>query len=129
MNTHNLICDFGKYTGILYTRIPVSYLMWMINIKHEKANIAKAELKRRGTILPTLDISGHAIDRASLKCQYLWKEDRKENEGLYSWLIRISMEALSKFKLDKDSCIFYKKMKLAFTMDGEWPILKTVMRQ
>lgn len=127
MNTHNLICDFGRHKGLLYTRLPVQYLKWMVQSSHSKAEIAKAELERRGTVTPNLEISGHAIDRASLNCRKIWHETAKDNnEGIHAWLVRICEEALSEYKPDEESSIFYKGMKLVFE-SGEWPVLKTII--
>jgi hypothetical protein len=127
INTHNLIVDFGKHKGELYTRLPVSYLFWMTNANHSRADIAKAELERRGTVLPTLDISGHAIDRASLSCRKIWHQTKQENEGLHAWLVRITTEAIAENKQDKSGRYCYNGMRFAVEMDGCWPVLKTVM--
>ena len=127
MNTHNLICDFGRHKGMPYTRIPVSYLKWMIQSSHSSAEIARAELDRRGIVTPNLEISGHAIDRASLNCRKIWHQTAKdENEGLHAWLCRICEEALSKFETNEENTIFYNGLKLVF-VPGEWPVLKTLM--
>ncbi|KTF09848.1 MAG: hypothetical protein ACI6PR_10905 [Pseudoalteromonas sp.] len=45
-NTHT-ICDFGLHKGEAYTKLPASFLIWMISTKHRQSNFAKAELKRR----------------------------------------------------------------------------------
>ena len=37
INTHGLVCDFGRHKGIPYTRLPVSYLTWMVNRTHSKS--------------------------------------------------------------------------------------------
>lgn len=121
MDTHHLIMSSGRHKGERVTRVPVSYLKWMINVNHSLADVAKAELKRRGTTTPKLEISGHAIDRASLRYRWLWHETAKDkNEGLNSWLIRIAEKCLNE-RTDK-----FNKMKLVFEMDGCWPVLKTV---
>ena len=127
MDTHGLTINNGKHAGTLYTRLPVSYLKWMVNVNHSQCEIAKAELKRRGTVTPDLDISGHAIDRASLHCRKIWHEDRVLDEGLHAWLVRIATEALEANET-KNGKYLWKGMKLAFEQDGNWPVLKTVMR-
>jgi hypothetical protein len=127
LNTHNMVCDFGRHSGELYTRIPVSYLRWMVNSNHSKAGIAQAELDRRGTTVPDLDISGHAIDRASLACRKLWHETRGKDEGLHAWLVRMSTAALQEGER-RDGKIYHGGMVFAFEEDGCWPVLKTVMR-
>ncbi len=129
INTHHLICEFGKHKGERFTRLPASYLKWMVNINHSQADIAQAELKRRGTVTPDLDISGHAIDRASLHCRKLWHQTRQENEGIHAWLVRISSEALMQGKRDEKGRYQWKELRLIFEMDGQWPVLKTVIRK
>jgi spore germination protein GerM len=42
-----LICDFGLHKGEPYTRVPASFLTWMIGANHKKSHIAVQELKRR----------------------------------------------------------------------------------
>ena len=126
MNTHNLVCDFGRHAGELYTRIPISYLRWMVNNGHSKASIAQAELDRRGTTVPTLEISGHAIDRASQKLLTVWQESREGDEGLHSWLHRNAEIALSAGDYDGDNRI-YGKIKWCFSFGESWPTLVTVM--
>ena len=70
INTHNVRIEFGKYRGELVTRLPISYLEWLINEGTHFAPVAEAELKRRG-YKPgkgkRVDITNHAIDRASIR--------------------------------------------------------------
>ena len=96
VDTHNLVCTFGKHRGTLWTRIPPSYLVWMINTGHSRAAIAQAELDRRGMSQPSVDVSARAIDRASLRLLDLWQRtrNRDKNEGLHAWLTRMATEAL-----------------------------------
>jgi hypothetical protein len=139
INTHGLVCDFGMYRGQPYTRIPVSYLRWMISAGHSKANIAEAEIKRRGTTIPTIEISGHAIDRASRHCLWLWKLRKNRDQGIYSWLHELASYALNSGKPDKDGRITVSydlprnhggKATLVFVFTGLnslLPALKTVV--
>lgn len=128
INTHGLKVGFGKaHPGKLYTRVPISYLLWMVNKKTPEHEIAAAELKRRGTQKPTMEISGHAIDRASQKLIGKWTETRKPDEGLHAWLIRMGTEARARGR-KKDEQYLHAGMKFVFEEDSlEWPILKTVM--
>lgn len=87
VNTHNLVVDFGRHKGQLWTRIPISYLKWLVNSRTQWANIAQSELDRRGVVTPDeLEITGHALDRASLNCLKEWKKTRYRDEGLHAWL-------------------------------------------
>lgn len=126
INTHNLIVDFGKHKGERWTRIPVGYLKWLINEGTQYSDIAKAELKRRGTILEyDMEISSHAVDRASTACIKRWEKTRKKGEGLHSWLVRMSKAAI-KQEGEKEK-ITYKKITFVFCYGELYPTLKTVM--
>ena len=122
----NLV-DFGRHIDKPYTRVPVSYLLWMVNISHSRSDHAQEELTRRGTVLPDLDISGHALDRASLHCRKIWHEDRGPEEGLHAWLVRVAGEALETGEKKKDR-YHWKGLKFVFEEDLSWPVLKTIMR-
>lgn len=128
-NTHNLTIKFGKHKGERYTRLPISYLKWMINempVTSEAHKIAQAELDRRGNTMPSeVDISNHAIDKASLRVRKSWHQDRGQDEGLYSWLARVCTEALSKSDAER---IKHKGCVLVFTYGNNFPTLKTVMK-
>lgn len=127
IDTHHLICDFGKFKGERYTRIPVSYLKWMVNVGHTYAEIAQAELDRRGTVTPDIEISGHAIDRASLTCLKLWQLTREKDEGIHAWIVRMAQDALYSVGGEVEGKVLYMGMKFVFEMDGVWPVLKTIM--
>ena len=117
---------FGRHKGVLITRVPLSYLKWMVCAGTMQAELAEEELKRRGTVTPELDIAIHAVDRASLRLRRRWHETRGQDEGLYSWLVRMATEALKDGK-KTDSGVFYQGMRFIFDRDGVWPVLKTVM--
>ena len=132
INTHNLTVTFGKHKGELWTRLPVSYLRWLAN-ETQGANkeTALAELERRGTVLDrSLELSSHPIDRASLRCRKVWHETAlNDEEGIYSWLLRVATEALSQFEEQarKGEKVKYGGLKLVYTFGDYYPILKTVL--
>ena len=130
IDTHDLIVDFGKHAGERWTRVPVAYLRWMVNAGHGKANIAQAELDRRGISAKdrNLEITGHAIDGASLRCRRIWHEDANDGEGLHAWLLRVCEEGLTEQSPDDEGRVYYKGMKLIFKPGEMYPILLTVMR-
>lgn len=129
INTHHLVVDFGKHKGTPWTRLPVSYVKWLANQSGgPSAEIARAELKRRGTVTPEVEISGHAIDRASQQLIGKWTELRLPNEGLHAWLARMAMEARKQSRQKGDK-VFYAGMKFVFDEGELYPILKTVMRE
>lgn len=99
LDTHNLMITFGKYQGQRWTRLPVDYLVYIVNQfdKEKRAyKLAQSELDRRGTIIDhSVVISSHAINRASISCIKAWRVDRGGGEGLYSWLKRVTEEGLA----------------------------------
>ena len=127
IETKNLIVDFGRHEGERYTRLPVSYLNWMVNSDHSKKEIAQAELKRRGTTMPELDLSGHAIDRFSQFLLSIWNEDKKADEGLHSWMLKNAAEALKTGLKITDEKYLYKDINWIFDLGSCYPVLKTVI--
>lgn len=132
INTHNLIVDFGKHKGERWTRLPLSYLKWLINENTQWKNIALSELERRGTSLDdmkNMEISGHAIDRASIFCAKIWKQTRHREEGIHAWLFRMANLALKDGTIaGPDSDVrFYLDIKWVFSFGEIYPTLKTVM--
>ncbi len=125
--THNLRMVNGKHAGERITRVPQSYLRWMVRAQHEMAEAALAELERRGAHVPALEVTGHAIDRASTRCLKQWKRSRKPDEGLHAWLSRITLEAIQKHGRSR-GVLRHEGMKLVLVEDGAYPVLTTVMR-
>lgn len=127
IDTHGFTMSHGKHAGELITRIPVGYLKWMVQSQHTLAHWAAAELKRRGTTTPDLDVSGHAIDRASLYLRKLWHETKlSDEEGLYSWLCRMAKGALAEGERLDSGKISFGGIKFVFD-EGAYPVVKTVM--
>lgn len=128
LDTHGYrLKNSKRHRDKLITQVPIPYLKWMVNARHQEAAYAQAELDRRGAVTPDLEISPHAINRASLLCRRLWHEDRGEDEGLHAWLVRITGEAMEHGEKLKNGKIAWKGVRLAIEYDCEWPILKTVM--
>lgn len=125
INTHDMIMTNGRHKGERVTRVPVSYLKWMVNAGHGMAEVAQAELDRRGTVTPDCEISGHALDRASLSCRKTWNQTANEGEGLHAWLVRMTMEALAAKRMKGDKFL-HNGMELVIENDGVWPVLKTI---
>jgi hypothetical protein len=146
INTHGLKINFGRHKDTLVTRLPVSYLKWIINTDispldnnliigetvYSWPEIAQAELFRRGTVTPTIEVSGHAIDRASLCCLDLWQNSRSSSnleEGIHAWLVRLATQATQLKSFQTDEKVLFENMYFVFAKDGEWPVLKTVIRK
>jgi len=136
IDTKDLILEFGKkHRGERVQRVPVSYLLWMVDQLDESNPwfaIAQTELNRRGTTIPTIEISGHAIDRASLNpaTRAIWHETSNKDEGLHSWLTRMGQEAQIKGLVEKtgdEMICYYLDIKWVFTVGNCYPSLKTLM--
>lgn len=131
INTHNLIVNFGKHRGEKWTRLPVSYLKWLANEGEDNENqkIAHAELKRRGshTIPNDIEISPHAIDKASIRLRHNFKQTRRnKDEGLYSWLLRNAVEALK--EVNEDGNAYKNGIRFVFKRGHIYNTLLTVMK-
>jgi hypothetical protein len=118
---------FGRHKGQLITRVPVSYLQWMVRDRVGPHEEAEAELKRRGTTRPEVDLTPHAIDRASQRLLPSWQRDGGPEEGLYSWLCRRALEAFNEAEVGSDGKAVHKGIVWVFADEGGWPVVKTVM--
>lgn len=109
MNTHDAIVLGGKHKDERLTRVPVGYLRWAVSTGVEAVKVrlvdgrcvkfcdaARAEIERRGERIQDIEVSGHAVDRASLKLYKDFQATRntEKDEGLYSWLQRIALDGL-----------------------------------
>lgn len=130
LDTHGFIMTQGKHKGERITRVPISYLKWMVRERARDFQYAAAELERRGTVTPSIEISGHAIDSASLRVRKIWHETRHENEGLHAWLCRMAQAAreFGAVSGDKGERREHEGIIFVFEQDGAWPLVKTVMR-
>lgn len=129
LSTEGVKLSFGKHKGKLMTRVPVSYIRWMVNQDNiPMKEYAQAEFKRRGNTMPLVELSGHAIDNASLRVRKIWHETRDVDEGLWSWLQRMTLEAIKEGEEVRGGKIKYKGMKFVIEQGEEFPILKTIMR-
>lgn len=128
INTHGVTINYGKHKGELVTRLPASYLRWMVNENAPMSDYARAEIERRGHRLPEIELSGHAIDNASLRVRKIWHETRGDDEGLYSWLMRVTLEAIEKGERLESGKIKHLNMKFVVEDGEEFPVLKTIMK-
>ena len=140
MNTHHAKVKFGKHDGELLTRVPVNYLNWAVSQncngpvdlqggqRVSMLDAAKAEIERRGERLQTVDVSGHAVDRFSLKFMRQYNEHRLENEGLYSFLGRITEQLVNDdIEVEQDSKTTFKWNGCKFVVQNlAIPVLITV---
>ena len=96
----NAEIGFGKYKGELWTRLPIPYLKYLSNTATGAVQaIALSELNRRGVDAKSglgMEITMHAVDRASQKLLNKWAAERIDDEGLATWLARTGHEAIEK---------------------------------
>jgi hypothetical protein len=128
INPHGVTISFGKHKGELFTRLPRSYIRWMINEKTPQYEVAQAEFERRGDTMPKVELSGHAIDNASIRIWKTFQARKDKQEGLYSWLQRMTLEAIKHGEPMGDGIHWYKGMKFCIAEGEEFPTLKTIMR-
>jgi hypothetical protein len=127
LNTHGVVLTFGKHAGKLLTRVPISYIRWMCNTDTPQSDLARVEFDRRGDTMPKVELTGHAIDNASLRVLRKWHETSRQDEGLYSWLQRMTLEAIESGERLDSGKIKYQGMKFVVEMGEEYPVLKTIM--
>jgi len=131
LNTHGVTLSFGKYKGTLITRVPLHYIKWMINdSKIPQHEYAQAEFLRRGDTMPLVEISGHAIDNASFRVLHNWliNPEKDEGEGFYSWLQRMTLQAVEQGVRLESGKIKYLGMKLVIEQGEEFPVLVSIMK-
>jgi len=122
------IVNFGKHKGERWTRIPISYLRWLIDVDSQYAPIAKKELARRGTILEhEIILTSHAIDRFYLRYfkAGIKRKDIVISGGIYSYLYKLANEALKLANGVEE--VKYKKLKFIFRYGKLDTALVTVM--
>lgn len=123
----------GRFAGKPINRVPASYLRDLVVKRKPEADVARAELARRGSVIPEMDISPHAINRASTRLYERYQSSRQpardsdtDPEGLWNWLYRLAHKAL-RSGTQVDGKIHHKGLVFIFKFDGEWPVLKSVM--
>jgi len=124
IDTHNKLITIGPHKGQRWTRLPLPYLRWLANEKkgHMK-EMAESELERRGsTPGGNVEISGHAIDRASL----LTSRSDWGKDGLHSWLYKKAEIAYTFTTQHKgDERVEYGKYCYVFKHGNYYPVLVT----
>lgn len=126
IDTRDVVLRFGKHRDVRIQRVPVNYLKFMVRNTTQQWREAEAEMERRGTVTPQIEISGHAIDTASLRIRWAWHEHSDASQGLHSWLVQAAWAAYNARQSKSDQECVYLDVVWCFGIDGGWPILKTV---
>lgn len=122
---------FGKFKGVLITRVPLGYLRWCVRTDHQAfKRPAEKELARREALLDDaiVVISDHAINRASTRTLGFYTLDSKPEEGIHSWLSRKAVEALDSaeadgFPIKENMRVEYQNIVWIFGMSHVLPVL------
>lgn len=125
LNTQDVVIDFGKYRGVRIQHLPRGYLVFMVQNETQQWQYAEAEMDRRGTVIPQIELSAHSIDTASLRIRKTFHEHRGKNQGLHSWLAEAAWAAYQEKPKGVD-VHEYLGVRWVFGIDGVFPMLKTV---
>lgn len=119
-----------QYPNEKITRVPRRHLLKMVSEGDPEADVARAELQRRGTRIENLEVSAHAVDQASKQLLRIWRKDRQRDEGLYTWLGRVAGAGLVDAAAHgRDPQRFdFQGITFVFDNDGVLPVLLTVYR-
>lgn len=119
----------GIYTGLEIEAAPVRYMFHLFRESSDQSVrlLARKELITRGALIGGVDLTAHAIDQASVRLLKRYEDTHKKNEGLYSWLSRISTAALERGTRFQDDTIGYKGMVFVFCFKNSIPLLKTII--
>jgi hypothetical protein len=86
-------------------------------------------MRRRGMTVYAVEVTAHAVDRASLRLPAVFLKSRLQHEGLNTWLGRVAEEAL-KQAVKPDGKINiqvpYLDVVWAFDLRFEVPVLRSV---
>lgn len=121
---------FGQHIGERWTRVPINYLRWMWNNNHTHLEYAAKEMERRGMAFTKveMELSGHAIDRASThdEIRRSWeREGLVHGVGLSRWLTRLAAEA-HKTPPTRSGQRVFSGFVFEFFEGEAWPVLKTI---
>lgn len=119
----------GKFRGVLITRTPPGYLVWAINnMEPHYSDKARAELARRQTYEPNIEVTGHALNRASQRILHVWQSEKTE-DGLYTWLAKkaeAALHAQPQGPFPKNYQVTHNGIVYAFKMKYVIPVLASV---
>lgn len=79
-------------------------------------------------------ITPMAIDNASNRCRGIWHDTKKKNiisgedEGLWTWLHRMTMEAIERGERMATGKIRHRGMKFTVNETGDIPVLEGIAR-
>lgn len=136
-----VVMPWGPYQGERITRVPPSYLFRLRDNPCDAvppgdwnswSQVAQAELDRRGTYIPEVEVTSHAIDQASLRILPVWRREAGEREGLHRWMAHTAMSALTfGVPCDTPGRYYYLGVCWVFNPNEECarPVLQTCWRK
>lgn len=117
---------FGKFRGEPISRVPSDYLQYSVEHNYAWAKPAQAELERRKVEYNVVRITGHAIDRASIRLLSQFFERPDQMEGLHKWIARMSETALAEVgHIDENGKVIHQGIVWVFEIGMAAPVLKT----
>lgn len=119
----------GKYAGTPISGVPPGYLRRLSATKGKLGAMAKLELIRRGIEAYSIEVTAHAVDRASLRLGAQWAQHSEAGEGIHAWLGRMAEEALDKLdplKRVGNMTVSHWGIVFAFDFKFATPVLMSV---
>ena len=126
LDTQALSCSHPRVNGQGYTAIRITILKRIAKSDHLSAAFAKAELLRRGHLEIPIEVSIHAIDKASSRYWKVWLQKRRAQQGLASWLKEQAMKAYQESVAIDDNIFVREYMGMTFCFQAKKKTLKLV---
>ena len=123
---HGYKLQEGPLAGTRIVVVRIEALAAIAEAGGVDAKSAALELERRGTAKAEVKITNHAIDRASTHCRRIWLGTRRQDEGLFTWLQRVTQAALVHGEDVAAEKINYAGMTFTIQIDRNEPVLVTI---
>lgn len=108
----------GRFKGVAITRTPLKYLQWADrNMEEHLSKKAREEIERRGVPQRTLEVSDHAIDKASTRFCQIWQAETCMSVGLLTWLSKRAEQALESVPARTDEKMKISHAGIVFVFD------------
>lgn len=119
------LVPYGKYKGYQWSMVPIRFLKFQLNNKTSLMGQCERELKRRGAVnMDYLEVTFHAINRASVKLLNEYLNTRKPDEGIHDWLHRLA--TIASYRMNSEMVVNHEHICFTFIRGLEGYILVTV---
>ncbi len=118
----------GKFKSRFWSEVPVDYLFWAVNSGQKRLGyLAKDELNRRGVfVTKEVKVMPSVIDKVSLELHSEWLNARNEDQGIYSWVKHMAVQALN--RKGNHSPVSYEGLVFYFEFGEIYPVLKGIKK-